>query len=424
MLLGCVAVALAWANSPFRDSYAELWKTPLRLELGGLQIEETLLHWINDGLMALFFFVIGLEIKREVVAGELAERGKAMLPIAGAIGGMVVPAGIYGALNAGGPGSAGWGIPMATDIAFAVAAISAFGKRVPPSLKIFLMALAIVDDLGAILVIAIFYAHGVAWMWLGVAAAGLAACAAFNALHLRKPLPYALMGLGIWFAFFHSGVHATLAGVLLAMTIPARRRIDSREFLRRGSAILREFEEASEFRSRRFVSAAQQNALGALEEAAEHVQTPLQRLESELHPWVVYGVLPVFALANAGVPLDTSPTALLGDPVALGVILGLVVGKPLGITFFAWGSTKLGLAALPADAGWLTLHGVAWLAGIGFTMSLFIAGLAFGEGDLLPVAKLAILVASVAAWLGGVLVLRTAGAAGRDKHLQAVTDSR
>ena len=415
MLLGCVVIALAWANSPFRAAYEELWSTHLSIEVARFRLDESLLHWINDGLMALFFFVVGLEIKREVVAGELAEPRKAMLPIAGALGGMLVPAAIYATINAGGPGAAGWGVPMATDIAFAVAAVSVLGSRVPASLKVFLTALAIVDDLGAILVIAVFYAHGVAWTWLGAGAAGLAACALFNASRIRSPLPYALTGLCVWVAFLQSGVHATIAGVLVALTIPARRRLDSREFLRRGSAILEEFEEASEFRSARLVSGGQQSALAALEEAVEQVQTPLQRLEDALHPWVVFGVLPLFALANAGVSIEGSPTAMLGHPVALGVVAGLVVGKSAGITLFAWGATRLGLAALPPDARWAQVHGVAWLAGIGFTMSLFIAGLAFGEGELMSVAKLAILVASVVACLGGLLVLRLFGGVGEHR---------
>ena len=359
--------------------------------------------------MALFFFVVGLEIKRELVAGELAEPRKAMLPIAGALGGMLVPAALYAWINAGGPGRAGWGIPMATDIAFAVAAVSVLGSRVPASLKVFLTALAIVDDLGAILVIAVFYAHGVAWTWLAAGAVGVAVCALLNAGRIRSPIPYALAGLGVWFAFLESGVHATIAGVLVAMTIPARRRIESHEFLERSAAILDDFEEASEFRSARLVSGSQQNALGALEEAVEHVQTPLQRLEDALHPWVVFGVLPAFALANAGVSIEGAPAEILSHPVALGVVIGLVVGKPLGITLFAWASTRFGLAALPADARWSQLHGVAWLAGIGFTMSLFIAGLAFGEGELLSVAKLAILIASVVACLGGTAILRLPG---------------
>jgi NhaA family Na+:H+ antiporter len=405
----CVVLALAWANSPFRTAYHELWSTHLSIQVAAFRLDESLLHWINDGLMALFFFVVGLEIKREVVAGELAEPRKAMLPIAGALGGMVVPAAIYATINAGGPGVAGWGVPMATDIAFAVAAVSVLGSRVPTSLKVFLTALAIVDDLGAILVIAVFYADGVAWAWLGVGAAGLALCAFFNARQIRSPIPYALAGLGVWAAFLQSGVHATIAGVLVALTIPARRRLDSREFLRRSTAILQHFEEASEFRSARLVSGGQQSALGALEEAVEHVQTPLQRLEGALHPWVVFGVLPLFALANAGVSIEGSPTGMLGHPVALGVIAGLVMGKSAGITLFAWGATRLGLAALPPDARWIQLHGVAWLAGIGFTMSLFIAGLAFGEGELMAVAKLAILVASVVACLGGLLVLLVLG---------------
>jgi NhaA family Na+:H+ antiporter len=359
--------------------------------------------------MALFFFVVGLEIKREAVAGELAEPRKAMLPIAGALGGMLVPAAIYTAINAGGPGAAGWGVPMATDIAFAVAAVSVLGSRVPTSLKVFLTALAIVDDLGAILVIAVFYAHGVAWFWLGAGAAGLAACALFNILRIRSPIPYALAGLAVWVAFLNSGVHATIAGVLVAMTIPSRRQLDSREFLRRSASLLQDFEEASEFRSARMVGGGQQHALGALEEAVEHVQTPLQRLEAMLHPWVAFGVLPLFALANAGVTIEGSPAGMLGHPVALGIVAGLVLGKWIGITLFAWGAAMLGLAALPSDARWVQLHGVASLAGIGFTMSLFIAGLAFGQGELMSIAKLAILMASVLAFIGGMVVLFLCG---------------
>jgi NhaA family Na+:H+ antiporter len=406
VLLFCTIAAFAWANSPFRESYFALWHTPIRMEFGSYVIEESLLHWINDALMAIFFFVVGLEIKREILAGELAEPRKAALPIAAAIGGMVVPAAIYAMFNAGGEGARGWGIPMATDIAFALAALTVLGSRVPTSLKVFLTALAIVDDLGAILVIAIFYAHGVIWSWLGLAAVFLLLCVFANRVDVRHPVPYALFGLVVWFAFLQSGVHATVAGVLVAMTIPVRRAIDSRKFLERARGLLRDFEEASAFKSALLVNSGQQEALRALEEACEHVETPLQRLEHAHHGWVVFGVLPLFALANAGVTVEGSLLTLLGSPVALGVILGLVVGKQVGVTLFAWLSVRFGLAAMPEELSWGQVYGVAWLAGIGFTMSLFVGTLAFGEGELLETAKLAILVASVVSGLVGYFILR------------------
>jgi NhaA family Na+:H+ antiporter len=406
VLLFCTIAAFAWANSPFRESYFALWHTPIKIELGQYVLEESLLHWINDALMAVFFFIVGLEIKREILAGELAEPRKAALPIAAAIGGMVVPAAIYAVLNVGGEGVRGWGIPMATDIAFALAVLTVLGSRVPTSLKVFLTALAIVDDLGAILVIAIFYAHGVIWTWLGIAAVFLLLCVFANQVHVRHPVPYALLGLVVWFAFLQSGVHATVAGVLVAMTIPVRRAIDSQQFLDRTKGLLRDFEEASAFQSALLVNSGQQEALRALEEACEHVETPLQRLEHAHHGWVVFGVLPLFALANAGVTVEGSLLTLLGSPVALGVILGLVVGKQVGVTLFAWLSVRFGLAAMPEELSWGQLYGAAWLAGIGFTMSLFVGTLAFGEGELLKTAKLAILVASVASGLVGYAILR------------------
>jgi NhaA family Na+:H+ antiporter len=406
VLLFCTILAFVWANSPFREGYFALWHTPIKIEFGQYVLEESLLHWINDALMAIFFFVVGLEIKREILAGELAEPRKAALPIAAAIGGMLVPAAIYVVLNSGGEGVRGWGIPMATDIAFALAALTVLGSRVPTSLKVFLTALAIVDDLGAILVIAIFYAHGVIWNWLGVAGVFLVLCLIANRLHVRHSVPYALLGLVVWFAFLQSGVHATVAGVMVAMTIPVRRAIDSRQFLDRTRGLLRDFEEASAFESALLVNTGQQEALRALEEACEHVETPLQRLEHAHHGWVVFGVLPLFALANAGVTVEGSLLSLLGSPVALGVILGLVVGKQVGVTLFAWLSVRFGLAAMPKDMSWVHVYGVAWLAGIGFTMSLFVGTLAFGESELLRTAKLAILVASVVSGLVGYAILR------------------
>jgi NhaA family Na+:H+ antiporter len=406
VLLFCTILAFVWANSPLRESYFALWHTPITIEFGQYVLEESLLHWINDALMAVFFFIVGLEIKREILAGELAEPRKAALPVAAAIGGMLVPAAIYAVFNAGGDGAAGWGIPMATDIAFALAVLTVLGSRVPTSLKVFLTALAIVDDLGAILVIAVFYAHGVTWTWLGIGGVFLLLCILANRLHIRHPIPYALLGLVVWFSFLQSGVHATVAGVLVAMTIPVRRAIDSRQFLDRTKGLIRDFEEASAFKSALLVNAGQQEALRALEKACEHVETPLQRLEHSHHPWVIFGVLPLFALSNAGVTVEESLLTLLGSPVALGVILGLVLGKQVGILLFSWLSVRIGVAAMPEELNWSQLYGTAWLGGIGFTMSLFVGTLAFGESELLRTAKLAILVASVVSGLVGYAILR------------------
>lgn len=396
LLLAAVA-ALVWANSPWGASYTALWHTALSFRLGDWHLTKPLEAWINEGLMALFFFVVGLEIKREVLGGELASVKRAMLPIAAALGGMLVPAGLYLAFNAGGPGAAGWGIPMATDIAFALGVLALLGTRAPLGLKVFLTALAIVDDIGAILVIALFYTTGVNWVGLVVGMGFLLALMASNRLGVRQPLVYALLGLGLWFAVLLSGVHATIAGVLVAMTIPAQARIQREEFLASGHQLLNTFAEAEGTREGRFISEEQQAVVRTLEQSCEQVETPLQRLERALHPWVAFGVVPLFALANAGVSLGTEFYRALTHPVGLGVLVGLVVGKPLGITIFAWLVVKGRLAALPTGVTWWQLYGVGWLAGIGFTVSLFIDSLAFTDPELVAVAKVGILVAAVLA---------------------------
>ncbi|HUP19039.1 MAG TPA: Na+/H+ antiporter NhaA [Gemmatimonadota bacterium] len=412
LLLACAIAALVLANTPWADAYFGFWQSHLRIGWNDFVLDESLLHWINDGLMAVFFFVVGLEIKRELLAGELSSPRQAALPMVAAVGGMLVPAALYAALNAGGEAAAGWGVPMATDIAFALGVLALLGDRVPVSLKVFLTALAIVDDLGAILVIALFYTGDVAAAWLGVGGIALVGLVALNLAGVRYGLPYGILGMLLWFAFLQSGVHATVAGVLAALTIPATARIDGPEFLARGRDFLSAFGRATERTDRRLADQGQQDALHALEEAIEEVSTPLQKLEHALHPWVTYFILPLFALANAGVTVEGGVTGRLVEPIGLGIILGLVVGKQVGVTLFAWLAVRLGLADLPPDVGWLQVYGVAWLAGIGFTMSLFIAGLAFPDGaELLPAAKLAILVASVISGLGGWLVLaRTNGA--------------
>ncbi|MDQ3701895.1 MAG: Na+/H+ antiporter NhaA [Chloroflexota bacterium] len=416
LLLAATVLALGWANSPWAGAYHALWHTPLTVGVGDFTLSEDLHHWINDGLMAIFFFVVGLEIKREVLVGELASLRRAALPIAAAVGGMVAPAGIYALVNPAGPGAAGWGVPMATDIAFALGVLALLGRRVPLALKVFLTALAVIDDIGAVLVIALFYTPSVSWASLAAAASFLAVLVAANRLGVRGLLVYGVLGLGLWLAVLLSGVHATVAGVLLAMTIPARARIDAGAFLAHGRVYLGDFasdgaaaddaEDGGQGGRAAFITEGQQTAVLALEEACEHVQTPLHRLEHALHPWVAFAIMPLFALANAGVTLGGDLRAVAADPVALGVFAGLVVGKQVGITAAAWLAARAGLAALPEGVTWRQVYGAAWLGGIGFTMSLFIATLAFGDEARLAAAKLGILAASLAAGLVGWGILR------------------
>ena len=409
VLLTCTAVALGWANSPWADSYHHLWEVPLTVGSPRWGLTLSLHHWINDGLMAVFFFLVGLEIKREMLVGELASPRQAALPIAGALGGMVVPAGFYALVNTGGAGAAGWGIPMATDIAFALGVVALLGSRVPLGLKVFLTALAIVDDIGAVLVIALFYTGDLSWTALGIGAAVLGALALCNHAGVRRPLVYALLGIALWCAFLASGVHATIAGVLLALTIPSRTLINEDEFLARGRLLLDEFERSCSPEVTVLTNAGQQHAIHELEAACEQAQAPLLRLEHALHGVVAFGIMPLFALANAGVHLGGGMMAGLSWSVTLGTVLGLVLGKPVGIALFAWLATRFGMAALPSGATWRTLVGVSCLGGIGFTMSIFIASLAFpGEVALLDSAKVGILVASLLAGLIGSVILLVA----------------
>ncbi len=392
VLLACAAVALVWANSPWSESYHELWSQyvrigPLNMSLG---------HWINDGLMVVFFLLVGLEIKQEVVLGELSSLRKAALPLAAAVGGMVVPAGIYAAINWGGDGICGWGVPMATDIAFAVGVLALAGRRAPLSLKVFLLALAIVDDLGAVLVIALFYTSEVSMVALAVAGGFLAALVALNRLSVHRPLPYVLLGIGLWVATLMSGVHATVAGVLLAATIPAWQRIDERSFAERSKALLSRFTEDLDAGREDEFTEKQTAVVQALEQTCQAVQTPLSRLEHTLLWPVGFIIVPLFALANSGVTIGGDAAAGMTDAVMVGAFFGLVIGKPVGVTLFAYLAVKLGIAAMPVAATWRQLAAVSCICGIGFTMSLFIAILAFPErADLLNEAKIGVLAASL-----------------------------
>jgi len=366
LLIGCMVVAIAWANSPWSASYFHLWHTDPTFGLAGRLLSKPLHFWINDGLMALFFLLVGLEIKRETLVGELASFRKAALPIAAALGGMIVPAVFYSLCNRGGPGASGWGIPMATDIAFALGVLALLGDRAPTSLKVFLAALAIADDIGAVLVIAFFYTAQISWISLGVGGLFFLALIAANRAGARHPLIYVALGLGLWIAFLQSGIHATVAGVLLAITIPARQPANS-----------------------------------------VNAESPMLRFEHALMPWNKYVIMPVFALANAGVLLGAGAARSIADPISVGVICGLVLGKPIGIVLFSWLATRSGIAAMLDGISWRQIVGVGLLGGIGFTMSLFIANLAFGDTPALETAKVGILAASVLSGLAGALVLAT-----------------
>ncbi len=404
VLLGAALAALVWSNSPWAGTYAGAFSWRIAVGAGPFLLSKPLLLWINDGLMALFFFVVGLEIKREILVGELSTPRQALLPIAGALGGMAVPAALYAMINAGEAGAAGWGIPMATDIAFALGVLALLGNRVPPALKVFLAALAIVDDLGAVLIIAIFYSDGIRMGYLGAGAGVLLGLVLLARLGMRTLGLYALCGAALWLFFLKSGIHPTVAGVLLAMTIPARVAVEGPRFLERARKNLSEF--ASETSRGRLLTPSQHEALLGLTGAAQGASAPLQRLEHALHPWVTFGVMPLFALANAGVTLDVGGTGSLWGPVTAGTAAGLLVGKPLGIVAGAYLAVRTRLSPMPNGAGWRTFAGVGCLAGIGFTMALFIAGLAFGEGEFLPQAKVGILGASALSGLTGYLILR------------------
>jgi len=399
LLLASTIAALVWANSPWEHSYHALWDAQVSAGFGRFVLSESRHEWINDGLMSIFFFLVGLEIKREVLIGELSSLRQAAFPFIAAIGGTVVPALLYLSVAHGGDAQRGWGIPMATDIAFALGVLALLGSRVPVSLKIFVTALAIVDDIIAVLVIAVFYTDRIELVSLCAGLAGVALCFGLNLLGVNKPAIYALIGVCVWFAVLKSGVHATVAGVLLAFTIPARTYLDRDAFVQRGRWLLDRFESAPEN------SAEAHAAIHTLETQCELVESPLHRIEHSLQPWVSFLVMPLFALANAGVGLFGNGLSVLHHPASLGVVVGLFIGKPLGIWLFAWMSVRMRLATPAADLSWKTIFGGSWLCGIVFTMSLFIAALAFGEGASLDMAKIGTLAASLAGGICGSVVL-------------------
>jgi NhaA family Na+:H+ antiporter len=351
LLMAATVVAFVWANSGWSDLYFQFWEIPI----GALVLTKTLHHWINDGLMSIFFLVVGLEIKREMIAGQLASIRRAALPIVAAIGGMLVPAAFYLLFNTSDPQSRGWGIPMATDIAFSLGVLALLGSRIPVALKVFLSAFAIVDDIGAVLVIAFFYTQQLSLIMLVFGMVVVIVLFLLNRLNVLSLTPYLLIGLLLWFFILKSGVHATIAGVLTAMLIPSAK---------------------------------------------------IEKLEDSLHTAVAFVIVPLFALANAGVSLQGVTLSLLSHPVFLGIVIGLVLGKQLGVFFASFLSVKTSMASLPEDVRWRHVYGAGWLGGIGFTMSIFISDLAFQGSELLPICKLAILCASLISAIGGWIVLK------------------
>lgn len=402
LLLSLLAVALV--NSPYGAAFGAFWETPLALGFGAAQFSMSLLHWVNDGLLTLFFLVVGLEIKREFTVGRLATRRSAAFPVAAAIGGMAVPAALYALIVPDGPWAHGWGVPMATDTAFAVALIVMLGARVPVELRVFLTAAAIVDDIGAIVVVAAFYSGDLHWGWLGAAAALTGALALLNRSGVYRAMPYAVTGLALWACVHAGGLHATLAGVVLALFIPTRPPPNLNALMAQADAILEAESRRGEEVLRHGPSAP---ALRALDAIHDRLESPANRLLRAIEPWSSYAVLPVFALANAGVAL--SMDVLAGrEPLMLAIALGLVVGKPAGLLLGTALAAATGLAEKPAGYSWLQLAGAGALAGIGFTMSLFIAGQAFPVAGDFAAAKVAVFAASVASALLGVALLRAA----------------
>lgn len=421
LLLIAAAVALLWANSPWRESYHALWHLPVRFGIGSFQFEQSLHFVVNEGLMVIFFFVVGLEVRRELYEGELSDPRRAALPAAAALGGMLAPAAIYLAINAGQPGRAGWGVPMATDIAFAVGVLVLLGKRVPAAVRVLLLALAIIDDIVAVLVIAFAYSSGVELSGLLLALAGVVGVIVLQKLGVASAMPYVAPGAVVWLGLLRAGVHPTLAGVVLGLLTPVSQSFRRESLLGTAARAL------EEIRDRLHRNPGDAHALAPslrrLKVAHRELLTPVERVQLTLHPWVAYGIMPLFALANAGVHLSgvsLDEEALAS--VASGVFFGLLLGKPIGITLASYLAVRTGLSSLPPGVGWLAIMVMGCLGGIGFTMSIFITNLAFEQQALIESAKLAILTGSAAAAVGGLIfgraVLRPAAGTTSPAHAE------
>ena len=403
VLLVASIVALVWANSPLDHAYEDLWHTTVSFDLSIVAIEEDLREWVNNGLMTIFFFLVGIEIKRELVHGELSAVRRALLPAAAALGGMVVPAALYIAFTVGGVGERGWGIPMATDIAFALGVLSLLSRRIPFSVKVFLLALAIADDIGAILVIALFYTSAIDFQALAAAGVIFATIVGMNRAGVRSVDVYVYAGVLLWIAVAESGIHATLTGVALGLLTPARYFYSPADFPRVAEELIGRFRAAIASGN----GDEQQGILLQMEDLSQGTESPMDRLERRLHPWISFGIVPLFALANAGVVVSGDVLSdAVSSPISQGVVVGLILGKPAGILAFTWIAVKLRLCELPSGTRWSHILGVGLLGGIGFTVSLLITGLAFEDEALIADAKLGVLAASLVAGIAGFLYLK------------------
>jgi NhaA family Na+:H+ antiporter len=406
VLIASTVAALVWANSPWAGAYFDFAHTPVSLSWGESVFSLSLHHWVNDGLMVLFFFVVGLEIKREVVVGQLSTLRQAALPVAAAVGGMLVPAAFYAAFNYGGVGADGWGVPMATDIAFALGILALLGKRVPLGLKVFLTALAIADDLGAVMVIALFYTDDLNLLALGISGALLVLLLVAVHFGARRVGLYLFLALGIWFAVFFSGIHATVAGILVALLVPVRVKDEPRQLITVAQESLRQLAASKVTAKSLILEKSQFDTLLDLSDATVRMLPAGLVFERYLHKTQAFIILPLFAFFNAGVSLSADSLAWPPDPITLGIVVGLVFGKQIGVTLAAWLAVKSGLADLPNGVTWGQIYGAACLAGVGFTMSLFIGELAFSDPTHIGEAKIGILIASLIAGLWGFLSLQ------------------
>jgi NhaA family Na+:H+ antiporter len=403
LLLAAAAVALAWANSPWAGSYAALWHMPLGIRIGAFNFERTLEWFVNDGLMVIFFFVVGMEIRREVHQGELSEWKRAALPVLAALGGMIVPAALY-LVFAGAPATrSGWGVPMATDIAFAVGILTLLGKRVPAALRVLLLALAVIDDLGAIVVIAIFYSSGVALSGLLIAALGFGGVFALQRFGVRLKLAYVLPSVVAWAGIYTAGIHPTIAGVIVGLVTPVRAWLGPEGFLAQAR---NELEHLAQAMPEPLSSHELAGTLQKVNVARREALSPAESLIESLHPWVAFGIMPVFALANAGVTVSSGSLDPAAWSVAAGIAVGLLAGKPIGVILAAWLALRLRIGKLPVGMSLRHLVVLGVVAGVGFTMSLFIAQLAFSDAELLTAAKLGVLAASGSAAILGLILGR------------------
>ncbi len=421
VLLAAAALALIWANSPWGESYERLWHTPVSLGIGSWRVEHSLHFWINDLLMTVFFLVVGLEIKRELVEGALSDIKRAVLPIAAAVGGMLVPALIYFSLNTEAPASEGWGVPMATDIAFAVGVLTLLGKMVPVTLRVLLLAVAIIDDIGAILVIAVFYSSGISLDGLLIAGGGIALLFLMLKIGVRPSFVYAIPLFFMWAGMLRTGIHPTIAGVVAGLAAPVKPWFGKEGFVQTAREVIDEFQDriTREHRDHELFE-----PLSRLATARREALSPALRAEVALHPWVAFGVMPLFALANAGVHIGgIDLTAPSHTSVLAGVILGLTIGKPLGIMLLSWLAVRLGLCSLPDGVGWSGIMVLGCIAGIGFTMAIFIAELAFADPAILGIAKLGVLLATAAATGLGLMLGRVTLPRERLDELEGVSAS-